>query len=440
MERTRRTLLTALAAVVVGIGATALAWYRLGPVTRGTAWAEDGGLFLRERLALGVDGSLLHPYAGYLHLLPRLVVDLGVARPIEQYALTVSAASCAIAGAVCATVFLLSRDVVRAWPLRLVLAAVPVVLPLAPYEISGTAANLHWYMLVAVPWLFSYRARTWWGASVVAVLALVAVLTEVQTVLFLPLLLLAWFPRSAPRLRALPVTVVALGAGAAQAVVALTTHRSSVRGDPSVVDVVAGYLVQPVAATWDRDVAAVGRAVAAHGWWVVAVPVVVLVLLVLAAMVVGTWPARFLLVGLAGGSVAVWVAALVANSSADGRWGSLDDAHLATLGATRYAAAAGMLLLSAVVLTAAVLVEQQRTGGTGRVIGAAVAWCVVALVVAVSVLNVAPGPAQRSAGPVWAPQVTESIAACRAEPGRILVIRTAPWAAEVPCSLVLRDR
>ncbi len=82
----------------------------------------------------------------------------------------------------------------RPWPFRLVLAAVPVVLPLAPVEISGNVANLHWYAMALVPWLFSYRARTWWGSGVVALLTLAATLTELQTVLFLPLLALAWWP------------------------------------------------------------------------------------------------------------------------------------------------------------------------------------------------------------------------------------------------------
>ncbi len=445
-----------LGAVLVGLGAAALAWYRLGPIARGTAWAEDGGLFLRERLQYGVDGTLLRPYAGYLHLLPRLVVDLAVHRPIEQYALTVSASSCAIVGVVAGAVFLLARDLVPAWPLRLVLAAVPVVFPLAPFEISGTAANLHWYMLVLAPWLFAYRARTWAGSAVVAVLALFAVLTELQTVVFVPLLLLAWLPfRSADArlqgLRALPVTVVALAAGAAQVTVSLTTPRASRPGDPTLADVTHGYLLQPVAAMADRDIAAVGRLVAASGWWVLLVPAAAVAVLLVVALVVAAWRARVLIVALAGGSAVVWTAALVANASANAGWGTLDGAGLGALVPTRYAAASGMLLLSAVVLAAAVLADRRswsrpvdafagRTGGAVRVTGAAVGWCVVAVVVAAAVANVAPGPSQRADGPLWAPQVASSVAGCRADPDASVSVKTAPWGAQVPCTLVLLDR
>jgi len=449
------------AAVAVAVAATALAWYRLGPVARGTAWAEDGGLFLRERLQYGVDGTLLRPYAGYLHLLPRLVVDLGVHRPVEQYALTVSAASCTVVGVVAAAVFVLSRDLVPSWPLRLLLAAVPVVFPLAPFEISGTAANLHWYMLVLVPWLFSYRARTWWGSAVVAVLALFAVLTELQTVVFLPLLAVAWIPFLSPRgsdgrrrrvgLLALPVTVVAVVGGGVQVAVSLLTPRASRPGDPTLLDIANGYVLQPVAAMWSRDLAAVGRAVAADGRWVLVLPAAVVAVLLVVALALANWRARVLLVALGGGSVAVWTAALVANASANAHWGTIDDVGLGALAPTRYAAASGMLLLSAVVLAACVLVDPRSwsrrpaglagpTGGTVRVVGAVCGWCLVAVVVAAAVLNAAPGPSQRSHGPTWLPQVESSVAACRADPATSVSVKTAPWGAQVPCALVLLDR
>lgn len=463
MQHLRPAATEAALALVVLVGAVATAWWRLGATARGTAWAEDGGLFLRERLAYGVDGTLLRPYAGYLHLVPRLVVDLAVHRPVEQYALTVSAASCVVVGVVAAAVFVLSRDVLPGRTMRLLLAAVPVVLPLAPVEIAGNAANLHWYALVLVPWLFAYRARSWWGAAVVAVLALAATLTELQAVVFLPLLALAWWPahRGAPspagrvrpaaawaRLRALPVTVAAVGGGAAQVVTALTTERTSERGHPAPADVVAGYLLQPVAGLWDRRVAPVGAAVAEHGAWVLVVPALTVLALLVVALVVAPWRARVLLVALAGGSVVVWTAALLANAPADGRWSTLDAVGLAAVGPSRYAAAAGMLLLSAVVLSAALLVDRgagrvrrrTRTGGAAPVVRSALGWCVVALVVATSVANAAPGASTRSDGPLWAPQVRDAEPACRSDPTRVLEVRTAPWSAQVPCTLVLRDR
>lgn len=465
----RRAVVRALAAVLVALAAAALAWWRLGPVTRATTWAEDGGVFLREQLAYGAGGTLLRPYAGYVHLVPRLLVDLAVHRPVEQYALTLSASACAVVGVVAASIFLLSRDVVRPWPFRLVLAAVPVVLPLAPVEISGNVANLHSYAMALVPWLFSYRARTWWGAGVVAVLTLAATLTELQTVLFLPLLALAWWPardvtgrRVVPgardRLLALPVTVAAVLGCSLQVLAALTTERLSRPGTPSVGDVVRGYMLLPFGGLWDRDVAAVGAAVARHGWWVVLLPAAGIAVAVLAAVLVTGWRTRWTLVALLLGSAGVWAAALVANRSANGRWGSIAGPALAAIGPNRYAAAAGMLLLSAVVVAAAALAGDRwnrqgegdptgsrrrrptRTGGAVRVLRVGLGWCLVALVVTTAVANAAPARTNRSDGPEWAPQVASSVGVCRADPAAVLEVRTAPWSAQVPCALVLRNR
>jgi hypothetical protein len=469
-----------VAALVVGVLAATTAWLRLGPVARGTVWAEDGGLFLREQLALGPVASVLHPYAGYLHVVPRLVVDLALLFPVADYALVVSATSCLLAGAVCAGVFVLARDVVPSWPLRLVLAVVPVFLPTAPWEVSGNAANLHTFALFLAPWSLAYRSRTRWGAGLLGVVTVLVLATEAQAVLFLPLLALAWVPtrQTVPaalqaqipalteagprdrghRLLALPVTLAAVLAGTAQVVTALTTPRASTPGDPDVSDVVAGWLLQTVGGLWDADLASVAGTVVDRGWWVLAVPAVLLLVVVLLGSVVafrtGRWRAAVLALALAVGAAVVWTAALLANRSADGRWSQVPPAALLTATPSRYAAAAGMLLTAAVVVAAAVLVDRSvasgrsgrrvvgrasRPGGAANVVGSAVGWCVLAVVVATWVVN-APGVAQRDAGPAWQPQFRDAVATCRADPRGVLDVRTQPWGASVPCTLVLRGR
>lgn len=463
-----RSALAAVSAVVlVGVLAAVSAWVRLGPVARGTVWAEDGGLFLREHLALGPVASLFHPYAGYLHLVPRLVVDLALLFPVADYALVVSATSCLLAGAVCAAVFVLARDVVPSWPLRLVLAVVPVALPTAPWEVSGNAANLHTFALFLAPWVLAHRSRTWWGAGALGVVTVLVLATEAQAVLFLPLLVLAWLPApaSAPvpgprggrRFLALPVTVAAVAAATAQVVTAFTTPRASAPGHPAASDVVAGWLLQTVGGLWDADLGAVAGAVVDHGWWVLAVPSVLVVVVVLlgcaVALRTGRGRAAVVALALALGAAVVWTAALLANRSADGRWSQVAPAALLTATPSRYAAAAGMLLTAAVVVAAAVLVDRvvtpggsgrrvavraSRPGGAAHLVGAAVGWCVVAVLVTTWVVN-APGSAQRSTGPEWQPQFRDAVATCRADPTAVLDIRTQPWGAAVPCALVLRD-
>lgn len=453
MDLVRRVAGRPLVAAVIGLAATALAWYRLGPVPRNTVWAEDGGVFLRERIATGPVDTLLQPYAGYLHLLPRMVVDLGYALPTARYAQVVSLSSCLIVGVVCALVFVLSRDVVRPWPFRLVLAAVPVVLPLAPYEISGNAANLHWYLLVLVPWVFAHRSRTWWGAVALAVVAGLAVLTEPQTIVFLPLLLLAWTQlgtvsgRSArgARLLPLPVTVVALAGAVAQVATTVTHPRDRTPGAPAFHDVLAGFLLRPVAGAWDPDLGRVLAAVVAQGWARVLVPAGVLLLVLVAGVVVGPARTRWVVVALALGSGGVWWAALLTNGGVGVPWAS-PTAAMAAIPPQRYAAAAGLLLVSAAVVAAAALVDTarwsrvaERTGGAGRLVGALAAWCVVAAVVASAVLHVAPTDTRRSGGPVWAEQLPAAAEACRDDPTLDVVrVRSNPWSSPVACEWLSR--
>ncbi|WP_144714086.1 hypothetical protein [Curtobacterium pusillum] len=448
---TARPVGSVVATVAVAIGTALLIWWRLGPVTRGTVWAEDGGVFLRDRIALGPVDSLLHPYAGYLHLVPRLLVDVAWAAPVADYARVMSTGACVVVGVVAAAVFVLARDFVPAWPLRLLLALVPALLPLTPYEIGGNAANLHWFLLLAAPWCFAYRSRTWWGSAAVAVLTAFVVLTELQTVVFLPLLLVAWLPlrdaAGAPTWpRALPVTVVALAGGTAQVVAAVTDARISQPGSPAFADVVAGWVLQPFAGAWDRDVGAAVRLVVAHGWAAVLVPLVAVALVVVGALVVGSWRSRWMVVALAAGSGGVWWAALLANGGAAQDW-SHPVAALAAVPPQRYAAASGLLLTAAVVVAASVLVgwrgsagpagARGRTGGAVRVVGVAAGWCLVTLVVAAAVGNAGPGPTRRSDGPVWAAQLPAAVAACDGDRSRVVDVRTAPWSAQVPCSRLL---
>jgi hypothetical protein len=457
MTRTTTRLLTVLGVVVIALAATATAWVRLGPVARGTGWAEDTGLFFREHLALGSVGSLFHPYAGYLHLVPRLVVDAAFALPIDRYALSVSLLCCALVGVVCAALFVLARDVVRPWPLRLVLAAVPVLLPTAPWEVTGNAANLHTFALVLSPWLFTVRPQTRWGAAAAAAAAVLVTCTEVQAVLFLPLLLLAWWPRDGDRRaarRALPMAVAALAGGAAQVVTALVTARASRPGHPGVTDVVTGFLFSVVGGLGSSHLGAVGRAVVAHGWGVLVVPAVALLAVLVVATVRGRWRTRVLLVALTLGSAVVWGAALVANASADERWSTAAAAELEGATPSRYAAAAGLLLTMAVVVAAATLVDPlrrparptsdavppTRSGGPSHVVRAAVGWVVVAALVTTWVGAVGPGPTARDGGPRWQPQVLRAVTLCRAaDRGTSVSVRAVPWAADVPCALVLRS-
>ncbi len=436
--RWRRVAVDAATAVLVAVVGTVVAVWRLGPVARGTVWAEDGGVFLRERVALGPVQSLLEPYAGYLHLVPRLLVDLAWAAPVERYALVLSVGSCAVLGASGALVVLLGRDAVPWLPGRLLLGLLPATLPVGPVETTGNVANLHWYLLALAPWVFAHRARTWAGAVGTAVVAVGVVLSEPQAVVFLPLLVLAWWGRtSAARLRALPVTVVALTGCAWQLGTAATTERTADPGSPALADVVAGWLWHPVASTWNPDVGAVGRVVVVDGWAVLVVPAALVVALLVAGAVAGPWRTRWMIAALAAGSFGVWWAALLANAGVGRHWATPTPA-LTAEGPLRYAAAAGLLLLgSAVVAGSALVVSAGGRGRSRRTVSGLLGWALVSAVVVTVVGNAPPSTTRRDGGPVWAAQVPAARAACAGDRDRVVAIRTVPWQADVPCARLL---
>jgi hypothetical protein len=432
-----RTLTTGVGAVVVAVVAAVLLWYRLGPRTRGVAWAEDSGRFLNERLQLGEVGSLLHPYEGYLHLVPRIVVDVAVRFfPIESYALVVSAASCAVVGLVGAAVFVLARDVVRNAPLRALLAVVPALTPLVPVEIAGNTANLHWFLLFLAPWVFLYKPRSWWSSAVLTVIALLITLTEIQAAMFLPL-----FLRHVRSVRSVPPLVAGVIGAGAQLLTTVLDPRTPVDGLAEgrvggVVDLLAGFAAQPVAGIWDADVRAVGEVVQAQGWWVVVVPAVLVVLVLAACAVLARGDARWILVALGLAPFVVWFAALEVNDVVT-NWLAFTARDWEWLGPFRYAAAASVFLVSALVVAADVLVAR------GRVLLPAIGWVLVLVVVASAVANVdVETRREQSTVPAWSTQVQEQRALCAADPERTITVRAAPgqpkWDAFLPCSLVDR--
>lgn len=430
--RSRRVIRESVLAVVLGLAAAALMWHRLGPVTRNTAWAEDSGRFLQDRLVLGPVRSVWQVYDGYLHLVPRTLTDLAVAvQPIDRYAVTVAGLSCLVLGAVAALVFVLAADVVPQWPLRALLALVPAFVPLGPFEIAGNTANLHWYLLFLAPWVFAWRSRTWWGAAGLAVVAGFVTGTEIQSAVFLPLLLLG-----IRRARTIPVAAVAVLGIAAQ-VVSTVTHPRLPDPNPrsSPLDMVEGYLAQPFGGSWTADVHAVAQTVLDHGWAVLAVPAVVAAVVGVVAIVVAPWRVRLLVVALAGGSVVVWVAALVVNSDPRTLWSSLTPESFVANPALRYAAASSMFLLAAAVVGASALVAR------GRIVLPVVGWLVIAVVVAAGVTNAAPGTTRRSAGPSWYDEVRAAQPFCRAHPHASASIAAQPlsteWVASIPCERIL---
>jgi hypothetical protein len=127
-------------------------------------WAEDGNVFFGDVTAFGPIATLLRPYAGYVHLVPRLIADAGSLLPLDAVPLFYVMVSYLVAGCCCSLFALATfRFAIRSDRLR---ACVCLVLALAPNstELIGNIANLQWYLAFAVFLIIAIpknRSATW---------------------------------------------------------------------------------------------------------------------------------------------------------------------------------------------------------------------------------------------------------------------------------------
>ena len=378
-------------------------------------WAEDGALFLAEATTEPWHLTLLDPYAGYLHTVPRLLADVVVTLvPAPHWAIAVTAASCVSLGAVAAGVHLLTRELVGLTA-RTVLALATACAPLLPLEVVGNLANLHWLVLWLMPWLLladgGGRARRW----ALGLLTLLVVTTEVQALAFAPLLL--WRPRG----RGVLPRLLAVSVGAALQVHAMTsTPRPVSATPPGTGETVLAWLhvvVLPWVLGPERALVG-GGGDGAPGRGAPATAVVVGSALV--ALRYGTRVQGLVAAGAPVAGLVLWVVAVRLNGpelrAPDGPYAGLRYGYVPAL------------MLAVPVVVALTLVPLRRARP-------AVVLAVGALAMLGLALGYSPTSA-RSLGPAWREQVRAATSTCETEAAPAVAqvpISPAGWYAPVPC-------
>ncbi|MFT4306918.1 MAG: hypothetical protein QM604_08510 [Microbacterium sp.] len=417
-----------LVPTLIAIVATALAWGRLGEVSRQTMWAEDAALFSQravdpDRLSYGVFTA----YAGYTQFAPQLLaVAIWQLVPIDHIATAVTLAACACAGAIAAGVYVLTAG----WSLhrsgRVLLALVTVLSPGLAFEALGNLANLHWFFLWLSPFLFLFRPRRWPSALVLAAVGFVAVTTEIQAVLFAPLLL-----RGIRDRRRWPLVAAVFAGACLQAAAFLNDQGTRGGGAPSWRSVVFGYFLQvPLVALTGSGEAASG--IVGYSGWSFAL------LAVVPFLICGVWfgwrsrPRAVLVSLFLGASVVLWCTGLAVNYFPVYAYADMTKAELQSgVGLLRYATVPIMFLFAAAVLAAARVRRPRPT-----------APAVAVLVLLVGLLAVSydvPGHAPREAGPTWSSTLSEARALCAGDPDGSTQLGAAPagWSVTVPCDRIL---
>jgi hypothetical protein len=201
-------LLAVVAALVAG---TALVLARqTGVGALDTLYAEDGVVFLTTARRMSLWSGLWEPFAGYMHLVPRLLAE-----PISALSLDRSAEAMAVTAAVGAALLALVAYRSLAGhitsPIIRGIAALGVLaLPVGQEEVFSVVANLHWLLVpvAALVLLWNPQARV--ETVVAAFVVFLAAASDPMAVVLVPL---AAIRLAAPLSRWAKVPTAALVAG-----------------------------------------------------------------------------------------------------------------------------------------------------------------------------------------------------------------------------------
>lgn len=184
-----------------------------------TVWAEDGRVFLGDALSRGPE-AVFSVYAGYAHLLPRVLTEALVLLPVSVFGYATIVTAALVCGAIGAFVYCTARQMTGSTLAAFVAALAPGLIPALQVESLGNLANLQWLLLYAAMWSMIAMGAS---ARLRAVLYFVTAATTPLSVLLLPGACLAR-GRRALRDKALLGLVVGL---AVQAVAIVTGPRSA---------------------------------------------------------------------------------------------------------------------------------------------------------------------------------------------------------------------
>ena len=391
--------------VVVCAGTAVGLWRQGGRGALDTVWAEDGQVFLSQAV-LDPVGSLVTSYAGYYHVLPRLLAVTIAQLPASWAAAALALSAALITSVFAVAAFHLSAEYLPSPLGQLIISAPVAVLPLSRGDVLNSPANLHWTGLYLLFWLLLCRPASGPGKAFALLgIALVAG-SDILAGCYLPLAgSVLWLHRDRYALG----KALAFGTALAAQLAGLLSGASRREGlQPDLLRPITGYLarVTPTALFGERwvgtEVNADGLMLAATAW------------LLVAAVLVVAWRR---------GSAPGWpIAATAALHSV-----ALYAAPVALSGVAtpRYAVAPALLLL--VSLVALLLPDRAPV----LVLGALL---LVSCLVNLRVDN------PRGHGPAWSDELDHARDTCATE--GIVHVRIAPanpgWLASVSCDYLRR--
>lgn len=399
---------------------TTLAWLRVPASTRDGVYAEDG-MFLRTWALDNNPLNLLDPYAGYQHLLPRissgLVVNLA---PISQWGLGVTFVSCLMVGLVGGLSYLAARRVLTSPVNQIAVGLLPALIPLAGVEAIGNLANVHWFLFYLLFWILLAQPTSRWGRIGWGTLALVAALTEAQTVVLAPLAL--WQFWKSPKSRG-PVIGWALGTAGQVLTYLFFPRDAPAEVIASVADLTNGYVANTILSNQGSGQFHAAYFVSQHGWWLAWLLAVLVLAAAISHALRTDGEQRFLALWALLVSYLSWVLAITFNDIPD-----FADVTEPDFLVVRWGTTAAMLLVASVVVS--------LDGFTGwRQVFAQLV--VVVLFVGLSINAVQDNILR--IGVTWSPQLKQARIECADQPDASTTIEILPqgWSTTMPCRAIL---
>lgn len=305
-------------------------------------WAEDGPIYMQEALTQDFWHAVVHTYATYLVVVPRLIAEVASLAPLRDVPAAVSILSGLVVALSGLAVWYASADHVRNPYLRGTLVALTVLSPVAGLESLDSAAYVPWYMLFATFWLLLWRPATTRAAFLAGAFILLTGLSTPGVWFFAPLALLRAI---AARDRRDGAILAGYAIGAAVQIPVLAFNQEVAVQPAWSSDIWTTYLQRVI------DGAPLGLRLGGNAWDHLGWPLlVVLVLAGLAALVVGlrssTPAARWIAAIALPTSLAMFVVSLYQRALGEQMvWPE----GLHNSGGSRYAIVPAMLLISAAV-------------------------------------------------------------------------------------------
>lgn len=414
-------------AVVIGTAAGLLRQPGAGALD--TIWAEDGGIFLGEAVREGPFSALVTSYAGYYHLVPRLLAMVAAAFPADLASEVLAIEAAVVVALLAVLVYVASGDHLPSPWSRLLVSAPIVAVPVAQGDVLNSIANLHWYGLYALFWMLIWTPTGRVGRGIATAVVFLVAASDILVVVFVPLAL--WRALRRPPIFASlagrdPLLGAALAAGLVVQFAGLLTGSSERELTPDPVRAVSGFLLRAVPAPlvgerWLGDeITARWLMLAAVAW------------LVVGAIVLLAW-LRTRRPGVVPAAAAVqpaWPLAIVAALHSAGLY--MLPVLLSGTATPRYVVAPGLLVVTALVA----LLQPDRVSGRAK----APLYALTGLLVLVMAVNFRVDNS-RADGPTWSDELDRARTACASSataPAIPITPReeTPPWQVQAPCSYI----